>query len=347
MNNKSLVKLSWIGFALIILLITFIFFTFAEAQTVQELDQRLKRVEDSLGINQVIIPIDTTLKLPTYQGVILSGNYDIYPSPYSPPFKDQDGYIKMFIQKAGLPFAAGSQNGRYDWTLSSTGNMPRGTVLKLNSNTYRASYHKIFWNNSYYYFAGSLNSYNWEDMSLIRNPHGEDISFIYDQGIFKAYARMDFPPAQRTIGFMKSSNFTTWSNLVEILKPDQQDKTNEFYSMSVVKGNFGYFGFMNVFDTQTDLVSVQLVWSENGEDNFKRLYNRKEYLIKKNGVKCLYACAGSIGDEIWITTISSKFSHSETDRNGRFYFTELYIISKSDLQEAQEKFQENINSPGK
>jgi hypothetical protein len=42
--------------------------------------------------------------------------------------------------------------------------------------------------------------------------------------------------------------------------------------MSVVKGNYGYFGFLNVFNTGTDLVSVQLVLSENGEDdNWQRL----------------------------------------------------------------------------
>lgn len=303
-----------------------------KSQTIQELDQRLKRVEDSLGINSIITPPDTNLSLPVYQGIILNGNYDIYPSPYSPPFKDQDGYIKLFIQKAGQPYAVGSASGMNNWIFSSTGNMPRGTVLKENLNTYKDAYHEWYNGLCYFRFAGSYNSYSWSDMALIRTPYGEDITFIIDQGKYRAYARPNIPPAIRTIGYMESSDFRNWTPLVEVLKPDAMDGLNQFYSMSVIHGNYGYFGFLNVFNTSTDHVGVQLVFSENGKDGWQRLFNRQEVLIKKNGVKCLYACAGVIEGEVWIATISCKFSHTENDRNGQYYFTELYKISINDLQ---------------
>jgi hypothetical protein len=330
MTNKTANKILAIS---LITLITIFFFSYADAQTVQELDQRLKRVEDSLGINSVIVPIDTATTLPVYQGIILNGSYDIFPVPYSPMFQDRDNLYKLFVLKGGQPYAVGSSNGMNNWIYSSTGNMPYGTVIKENPNRYLAAYHKWYNNQAFYYFAGSTNSYNWNDMALIRQPHGEDITFIIDGGKYKAYARMSVPPAIRTIGYMESQDFRNWTTLVEVLKPDALDGLNQFYSMSVVKGNYGYFGFLNVFNTGTDLVSVQLVWSENGEDNnWQRLNGRQEILTKKNGVQCLYGIASVIGDEVYITTISSKFNHSENNRNGQYYYTELYKISLTELQ---------------
>ena len=329
MTNKTANKILAIS---LIALITIFFFSYADAQTVQELDQRLKRVEDSLGINSVIVPIDTATTLPVYQGIILNGSYDIFPVPYSPMFKDRDNLYKLFVLKGGQPFAVGSSNGMNNWIYSSTGNMPYGTVIKENSNRYLAAYHKWYNNQAFYYFAGSLNSYNWNDMALIRQPHGEDITFIIDGGKYKAYARMNVPPAIRTIGYMESTDFRNWTTLVEVLRPDALDLLNQFYSMSVVKTASGFWGFLNVFNTETDLVSVQLIFSTNGKDNWQRLNNRQDILVKKNGVQCLYACASVIGDGVYITTISSKFNHSENNRNGGYYFTELYRISLTELQ---------------
>ena len=330
MTNKTANKILAIS---LITLITIFFFSYADAQTVQELDQRLKRVEDSLGINSVIVPIDTATTLPVYQGIILTGSHDIFPVPYSPMFKDRDNLYKLFVLKGGQPYAVGSSNGMNNWIYSSTGNMPYGTVIKENPNRYLAAYHKWYNNQAFYYFAGSTNSYNWSDMALIRQPHGEDITFIIDGGKYKAYARMSVPPAIRTIGYMESQDFRNWTTLVEVLKPDVLDGLDQFYSMSVVKGNYGFFGFLNVFNTGTDLVSVQLVWSENGkDDNWQRLNGRQEILTKKNGALCVYACASVIGGDVYITTISSKFNHSENNRNGQYYYTELYKISLTELQ---------------
>lgn len=310
---------------LILALIFSIFLGFADAQTVQELDQRLKRVEDSLGITTVIAPIDTTTSLPIYQGIILNGNYDIYPSPYSPMYKDTDGYYKIFIQKAGQPFAVGSLNGLNNWVYSSAGNMPRGTVMKIGTNTWGAVFHQWYNTLCWIYTAGSTNAYNWSNMYLDRTPHGEDVTFIKEGNLYRIYARMAIPPAIRTIGYMEAyDKLTNFSSIVEILKPDAQDGLDQFYSMSVVKGLRGYLGFLNVFNTGTDLVGVQLVWSPNGEDDWERINNRQEVLVKKEGAKCVYACANVIGDEIWIATISCNFGHEELDRNGRFYYTQLY-----------------------
>ena len=128
----------------LIILISIIFFSYAEGQTIQDLDRRLTRVEDSLGINNIIVPIDTANSFPVYQGIILTGNYDVYPSPYSPMFKDRDGLYKLFLQKTGLPFAAGSANGLNGWIFSSAGNMPRGSVMKEDPNKYLVIYHKWY-----------------------------------------------------------------------------------------------------------------------------------------------------------------------------------------------------------
>lgn len=317
-------------------------FGFSQTNTIESLDKRITRIEDSLGINNVIDPpppptADTNIVLPTYQGIILSGQYDIYPSPYSPMFKDKDNLYKLFIQKQGLPFAVGSANGLNNWTFSSTGNMPRGTVLKIDPNLYLAMYHKWYNTQCWYYSAGSTNSYNWSDMSLIRIPYGEDITFIRDLNHYKAYGRMAIPPAKRTIGVMTSNDLRTFTPLREVLTPDALDASDEFYSVSVIKTPKGYYGFLNVFDPISDLVEVQLIYSQNGEDNWERLNNRNPFLIKKDGAQCLYACASVIGEEAYIATITANFNHEESNRNGKYYYTALYKIKLTDLYKSNNK----------
>jgi hypothetical protein len=318
-------------FIFVTLIIGILMVGMLQAQTNQELDTRLKRVEDSLGITSVIIPIDTTMTLPIYEGIILNGNQDIYPLPYSPMFKDQDGYYKIFIQKGSQSFATGSLNGLNNWIYSSAGNVPRGTVIKENQNRYLCAYHELYNTKSYYRFAGSLNSYNWNDMALLREPHGEDISFIIDGGKYRAYARMDIPPAVRTIGYMESQDFRSWTPLVEVLKPDIMDGRDEFYSMSVISTERGYFGFLSVFDPLTDEMEVQLVYSVNGEDNWLRLLNRTPVLTKRPGMKQLYGIGSVIGNEVHIIAITADFGHSELDRNGRFYYTTKFKLDLEKL----------------
>jgi hypothetical protein len=299
------------------------------SQTIQELDERLKRVEDSLGITTEIV-IDTTLSKPVYEGIILSSvNADILPIPYS-PIQYNNGAYKLFVQKNNVCYILSSANGLNGWSYSLPLPIPYGTAMFTNENKINVAFHKWYSGKSYYYFSVSPDQRNFYDVSFIRDPHGEDITYIFD-GVYKAYARMEVPPAVRTIGYMESNDFRTWSNLVEVLKPDVSDGVNQFYSMSVVKTERGYFGLLNVFNPVTDLVSVQLVFSLNGKDNWQRLNNRNDFLEKKNGVKCLYGIASVINSELQIVTISSKFSHSETDRNGRYYFTEKYKISLTEL----------------
>lgn len=332
--DKTINRSRSIKAAAIILIVSgiLIFIASANCQTIQELDTRLKRVEDSLGIGQVITPIDTTVSLPIYQGIILNGNYDIYPSPYSPMYKDTDGYYKMFIQKAGQPYAVGSVNGMNNWIYSSAGNMPRGTVLKVASNTWAVIYHKWFNGQSYYYSAKSTNAYQWYDTYLDRSPHGEDVTYIKEGNLYRIYGRVSIPPAVRTIGYMEAyNNLTNFSPMVEVLKPDISDGDDEFYSMSVISTERGYFGFLNVFNPLSDEMDAQLVYSANGKNNWVRLLNRAPVLVKRPGVKQLYGIASIIGNEVYVIAITADFGHSETDRQGRYYYTTLYKLFLDDI----------------
>lgn len=264
-----------------------------------------------------------------YEGVILNGSYDIFPSPYSPMQKIA-GHYYLYVYKGGIAHIYASPNGSYDWS-SERSAFAYGSV-GYDMGKVLVAYHKWFENKSYFRFQSSLDGMNFLDIATIREPYGEDISWIKTtSGKYRAYVRMAVPPAMRTIGWMESADFRTWTTPVEVLVPDEEDNGKEFYSVSPIETQMGTFGFLNVFNPTNDAMAVQLVFSEDGKGNWQRLNNRQPVLTRKDGAKQLYATASVIDDKVIVNCITAKFGHSESDRNGRFYYTTRYSINLQDL----------------
>ena len=264
----------------------------------------------------------------TYQGIILNGAFDVLPVPYS-PMQYFNGKYNVFLLRNGNFCIASSSNGLNNWTYTNSG-FPYGSVMK-DTLYFLCAYHKWFNNQSYFYFSASADGVNFTDVSTIRTPHGEDISFIkLRNGKFRAYGRMNVPPALRTIGVMESDDFRNWTPLQEILVPDASDNGKEFYSCSVIETDNGFYAFINVYNPRNEQVTVRLMKSENGITAWKRL-NGFNPVIKLGDRQQIYASASVIGNEVYVTTISAKFNHSESNRNGKYYYTELWKIGIDDL----------------
>lgn len=265
-----------------------------------------------------------------YQGIIFTGNHDVFPSPYSiMQYNSNNGQYTIFLNKAGLRYLASSPNGHSDWIFTEV-NLPYGAIA-FSGGLILTAYHKWFNNQSFFYFQK-----NGVDVGFIREPHGEDITFIERAELgkpkYRAYARMNVPPAVRSVGVMESNDFVTWSPLKEILTPTESDAGRQFYSMSVIETEKGFFGFVNVFNSLNNKTTIRLVHSLDGLDTMPWTWlNAGNPIIPLETREQLYANASVINNEVHITTISAKFNHSEINRNGRFYYTELWKISLTNL----------------
>lgn len=265
-----------------------------------------------------------------YQGALFKTDKDVCPNLYS-PMQFIDNHYQLFLLIDGKAALAKSKN-LIDWKYKYL-NIPHGTVQQI-GNKYYCAYYKDYDFHCVYCFSISDNKKDFTDVFTKEEHHGLDISFIYDEGIFRAYARQNITPRIRTIGYMESKDFVNWTQLKEVFVPDEEDRKvvngegrgKEFYCISVVRTDKGYFGFLSVYDVVTEIMDVELCHSENGIDNWKRLNDRKPIIERQNDVKQLYACASVISDEIHIVTISSDFYHDHRNREGSYFFTEHYKI---------------------
>ena len=267
----------------------------------------------------------------TYQGIILNGSFDTFPVPYS-PMEFRNGKYYLYILRNNRFYIASSTNGLNGWTFSES-HFNYGNVFKDVTN-YKNAYHKWIGGKAYYYFAVSNDGNIFSDISTIRNPHGEDITIVkLSNGKYRAYARMNIPAdGIRTIGVMESANFLSWSSLTEILNPaDMNDYGKEYYSMSVIETSNGFYGFLNVYDPVKQTVHVQLIFSQDGINDWIKLHYGKSIIGSMKDRKQLYAAASLINNEVYLVTISAKFKHDETDRNGRYYYSELWKIPINEL----------------
>lgn len=264
-----------------------------------------------------------------YQGKILSSmNSDIFPSPYSYLSK-VDGKYVLPVHKSGSSYLARSEDGRTNWSYTPS-NFRYGCVI-YDKTDYVGASHIWFNNQSFFIFSRSNPSgTTFNDIYLHRTPHGEDISILKVGTEYRAYARDSVPPAVRTIGVMQSPDLIHWTEFKVILTPDIYDNGREFYSMSVIQTPKGFFGFINVYNPVNNKMTIRLVFSVDGLSNWKWLHNRNP-IIPLEDREQLYASASVIGDEVYIVTISAKFNHSEENRNGRYYYTELWTIDKEIL----------------
>lgn len=290
-------------------------------------------------------PPTTDLIPPTYEGIVLqSTTSDVV--IFSPPFiKNSEWW--MYGVKDNKVQLIRTPNGLNTLTITPT-NAPAGSFIY--TDRLLASAHKWYGAvcNSYYY--GSTDGINWDATAIDRTQYsGEDRNIIYDNGIYKSYIRVQ--PKPRTIGYSESTDFRNWSKITEILKPSTFDNPNQqFYHMSVIKTNHGYFGLLNVYmlgssgqDVEQNppytgnehTIDVQLAWSENGKDNWIRLNDRKNFIQRKPDIKQLFGWWSVIGDTVYIYTTESKRRHTTWDNAynfaGNAYFACRYKILLNDL----------------
>ena len=273
-----------------------------------------------------------------YHGILFQEkSKDVYPIPYS-PVQFIDGEYKIFLVYGCNKIEATSPDLK-TWKYTPLSFAPYGTVLE-NENKYYAAYCVNSFDHCNYAFSIAEDKKTFKEVFFKPEHHGLDISFFYDKGIFRCYARMKITPCIRTIGYMESKDFVNWSLMEEILVPDNEDGGNVFYSMSVINTEKGYFGFLNTFlpdpdftSGNTETMDVQLVWSADGITDWKRLNDRKPIIERESYTKNIHACASVIGNEVFIATISTGMYHNffAVDRENKFYFTELYRIPLTEL----------------
>ena len=323
-----------------IILIMFLFVSTCYSQTVE---QRLDRIEDSLNINWNVIITNDSLPQPIYEGVVMqsltSDQYIFNPAIYT-------GQSEVYCIKNNAVYLATSPNGLNSWTYTLT-NGNAGSIIYANGRYYK-SYHRWYGAQAFSYYAISLDGINFTDIATSRTPTGEDRNILYNGTEFYSYGRLQ--PKPRTIMFQRSADFRLWTNPNEILKPDAVDGSNvEFYHLSVIKTERGYFGLLNLYYTglsgqdveqpppytaKEHTTEIQLVYSANGVDNWQRLNSRKEFIPKRENIKQMFGWWSLINGIAYIYTAESKRRHTTYENsniNGRYYFSSEYKISLTDL----------------
>lgn len=323
-----------------IILIMFLFVSTCYSQTIE---QRLDRIEDSLNINWNVIITNDTLPIPTYEGVVMqsltSDQYIFNPAIYT-------GQTEVYCIRNNAVYLATSPNGLNGWTYTLT-NAGAGSIVNVDGKYYD-SFHKWYGGQAYSYYSVSLDKVYFQNVATSRTPTGEDRNVLFTGTEFYSYGRLQ--PKPRTIMFQRSSDFRTWSGPIEVLKPDAVDGSNvEFYHLSVIKTERGYFGLLNLYYTglsgqdveqlppytaKEHTTEIQLVYSANGIDNWQRLNSRKEFIPKRENIKQMFGWWSLINGIAYIYTAESKRRHTTYENsniNGRYYFSSEYKISLTDL----------------
>ena len=274
------------------------------------------------------IIIDPTLTKPVYEGLVTqSDSYDYF--IYNPAIII-NGIWNLYTVKDGAIWLGKSANGLNGFTWELT-NAPYGSIVYRNDlNIFYGSWHK--WNVLTYgrctnYFSGSPNGAQWSMMSADwTQTSGEDRNLIFDNGIYKNYIRVN--PKPRTIGYTESISGYSWNSIIEILKPDSQDPAGmEFYEMSVIKTERGYFGLLTTYINNTGIVDVQLAFSLNGRTDWRRLNNRNNFIDRRSGIKQQFGNWSVVGDTAYIYTIENIQDHE----SGGLHFSSRYKISLAEL----------------
>ena len=323
-----------------IILIMFLFVSTCYSQTIE---QRLDRIEDSLNINWNVIITNDSLPIPTYEGIVMqsltSDQYIFNPAIYT-------GQSEVYCIKNNAVYLAQSPNGLNGWTYTLT-NAGAGSIINVDGKYYD-SFHKWYGGQAYSYYSVSLDKVYFQNVATSRTPTGEDRNVLFNGTEFYSYGRLQ--PKPRTIMFQRSSDFRLWTNANEILKPDAVDGSNvEFYHLSVIKTERGYFGLLNLYYTglsgqdveqlppytaKEHTTEIQLVYSANGIDNWQRLNSRKEFIPKRENIKQMFCWWSLINGVVYIYTAESKRRHTTYENsniNGRYYFSSEYKISLTDL----------------
>lgn len=299
----------------------------------------LERIQDLENANDIFHPgwripppIDPGYPQAINEGIVCSDDaVDFY--VFNPAIFLNGKFI-LFAIKDKKVLIGKSNNGLNDITWELT-NCKYGSIAYVQEvNSFYNSFHA--WNalvpgRCTNYFAGSFDGRAWSDMAADwTRTNGEDRNMIYenDEDIFMLFIRPDPPPAKRTIGYSESSNKYTWTPIREILRTDSSDPAAlEFYEMSVIKTPRGFFGLISTYNRSTSLVDLQLAHSENGKNNWRRIYNRKNFIERRPGIKQIFGNWSLINDTVYIYTIENTEDHE----HGGKHFSQRYKMALTDL----------------
>lgn len=296
------------------------------------IDERVLALETEMdsvspGWRDPII-IDPDLTKPIDEGIVTRmESYDFF--IYNPGIVI-NGVWHLYAVKSGAIWLGKSSNGLTDIIWSNT-NAPYGSIVYRNDlNTFYGSWHK--WNVQVYgrctsYFSGSPDGRQWSQMSADwTQTSGEDRNLIFDNGLYRNYIRVN--PTPRTIGYTESVTGSTWSPIIEILKPDTEDINGlEFYEMSVIRTIRGYFGLLNTYNRNTGIVELQLAFSLNGKTDWVRLNSRLPFIQRQGGIKQMFGNWSIHNDTAYIYTIENYNDHE----SGGLHFSSRYKISLTEL----------------
>ncbi len=305
---------------------------------VTKLEEKTTKLYKHLGLVEDTIdpPIPGDLMAPIWEGIAMSsttGDKFIYSRP-----QVVNNTWVAFVNTGGSIYQAESLNGLNGWELKPS-QAPYGAII-YDSAQWRALYHKWHvWKQGYCstYMKVSNDKINWYDSSVDKFQFtGEDRTWFNDNGLYRCYIR-PLPPtppanAKRTIGYMETTNYLKdWSPIREVLAPDAQDGADQFYMMSVVKTSVGYFGMVTVYNTDNaGTCYVQLVYSANGIDNWKRCNNRAPFIPMPGSHKQMYANGNIIGDNLYIYTIECERGHDEYVI-GKHHYSSRYMLPVNEL----------------
>lgn len=317
-------------------------------QEVSALKTKVSRLFTHLNLEEDPVIIDPgVFPKPTYEGMVISNlTADCY--FFNPAFI-RNGLWTNFVNKNGIIFMVTSVNGLNDWIYLPS-NAPYGSIIYPGDNMFRGSDHKKSGSSYESYYYGSEFGSAWGAMASDRTQTcGEDRNLLWDGLMYKNYIRVR--PKPRTIGYCSSINWTNWTGITEILAPDSVDgPLTQFYQMSVIKTHRGFFGLLTTYrigNTGQDVeqpapytgnehtTDVQLVWSDNGKDNWQRLNSRLNFIDRKPGIMQQYAWWSVINDTAYIYTAESKRRHTDYEnaynRAGNYFFSSRYKILLTDL----------------
>ena len=318
----------------------------AKCSQAQTIEQRMQRVEDSLNIVWTVEPIDTALPQPINEGIVMqSSNSDQF--IFNPAYTNREIW-DLYCVKAGQVYLAQSVNGLNTWTYYLT-NAKAGSIVNYADKNY-LSYHSWYSALAYSYYAISLDKINFQNVATLRYSTGEDRNVIWNGAKFISLGRPEVPPAKRSIMYQESLDFRTWTYPATVLSPDAQDGANvDFYHVSVIKTDNGYFGLLNLYyrgSTGQDVeqlppytarehtTELQLVWSSDCK-SWTRLNDRKVFIQRKEGIEQMFAWWSVIGDQVYIYTCESKRKHTvwanTYDKVGKYYYSSRYKIKLTDL----------------
>lgn len=312
----------------------------------QTIEERMKRVEDSLHIVWTVDPQDSTLPKPLYEGVVMqSSTSDQF--IFNPASTNREIW-DLYCVRAGQVYLAQSPNGLNSWTYYLT-NAKAGSIVSYAGKNY-LSYHSWYVGLAYSYFAISLDKVTFQNVATLRYATGEDRNVIWNGVKFISLGRPEIPPERREIMYQESLDFRTWTYPVRVLSPDGQDGPNvDFYHVSVIQTDQGYFGLLNVYYRGNDgqdveqlppytvrehTTELQLVWSADCKV-WERVNNRKVFIPRKAGIEQMFAWWSVIGDQVYIYTCESSRKHTvwanTYDKLGKYYFSSRYKIKLTDL----------------